>query len=334
MTTTKLTDSMVRTLRIIASAEPVSIDSRSYSTHSVVALINRGLVQVIDHKEWRLTEEGRGFCIDMGWAVLLKNYPSTPSHDPSTEYSEINNDDTGARSATKKESLAMANAKVIGKHKDHEVVGELIEQSEGKPKLTITGWQIDGKPAPAKVTKGIVGKTFDSAGKAGIAVFAATHEHYGTPERTEGRFMIFKLETGVPATQLKGKAPAKAEKPAKESTAPAQDKSRKGKTEDKSAPKEGKVTVKGGKDTKSKKAKRAPRPMIYKMERPGSQEGVQAGKAKFWCSGCASSFIAKEPEDGSAPNCPAGHLDNPELAKFQNDPASASAEGELEELVI
>lgn len=58
----KLTENMEKALRTICQFEPMALDSyqaKRIGVSSVCALIDRGLIEVIEHREWRLTDAGR-----------------------------------------------------------------------------------------------------------------------------------------------------------------------------------------------------------------------------------------------------------------------------------
>lgn len=58
----KLTAPMIKTLEVIAKNEPVEYGSylaKSQPGSAVVGLIDRGLVEVRDHRTWHLTDAGR-----------------------------------------------------------------------------------------------------------------------------------------------------------------------------------------------------------------------------------------------------------------------------------
>jgi len=126
----------------------------------------------------------------------------------------------------------------IGKHKGHIITGTFQTNPEGgKPLFKIEEWTTpDGKAAPKKA--GLIGKTFKSAGIAGVAAYAALHEHFGTPERLEGRHLTFNDADGVSAankakaltTPEPKKAKAEKSKTVKEAAQPTGKKSKSAKS--------------------------------------------------------------------------------------------------------
>lgn len=139
------------------------------------------------------------------------------------------------RTSSKEQTKAMANTTLTGTYKGHVLTGE----SSGEKGFVIKTWlNPDGNAVAQKVAKGVVGAEFKTVSAAGVAVYARMNETFGYPESVAGRHLKFSGE--------KAAKPAKAAKAAK---APVEDKSRKSKVENKSAPVErnsrraGKVTV-------------------------------------------------------------------------------------------
>lgn len=202
-------------------------------------------------------------------------------------------------------------ATVIGKHADHLVSAEVGK--DGKA-LKILSWTVDGKPASKPKAKKVVGTTFESAGKAGVAVFVAMHDDYGTPASTEGRRMVFKAEgSSKPVNAREVGAPKAA------------------------APKAAKASKNGASATVEEKPAKASRParrarVFHMIEEHKNQEGVQKGRKRYVCHACAGHFIARPKADGSPPDkCAKGHdVNDPQFA----DLAGGSAKGELVELEI
>lgn len=242
------------------------------------------------------------------------------------------------------EEKKMANVTVTGKYQKHEVSGET--EVGGKGALKVSAWNLpDGKSAPKGA--GLVGKSFDTVGKAGVEVIKAIRVHDKlSPLPTDMRMIFFASGASQPvnARNVGGEKPAKAEKPAaaKATTNGSTPKAGKGKS--KASPKADAPTS-GGANSRKAGAVRTRNYRLIKRMSDEAQVGVTAGRAKFFCDACNKAFSAKTPKgaDGrwTPDACPEGHrtddaeltgsVGRPERERKQPEPVE---EPELEELTI
>jgi hypothetical protein len=204
--------------------------------------------------------------------------------------------------ATPEKEGATTVATVSGKYQKHEVTGDTILGE--KIGLKVTAWTLpDGKPAPKSA--GLVGKSFETVGKAGVEAIKAIRVFEKLePLPTEMR-LIFKAPgetkpvnarevSSTPKASKNGAKAEKAEAPAKSSK-----KASKG-----SVPKAEGATSEQPTRSRPRKA-RKPMAVVRKYD---DQEGVAKGQTRFWCAACQAAFVIETPKNGAVPDaCPEGH---------------------------
>lgn len=186
----------------------------------------------------------------------------------------------------------------------------------------VTAWLLPGgQPAPKK-TK-LVGKTFNSATATGRAIYEATHEHYGFPEKIEKRSLVLKPDY----TSAGRSAPTKP-KPKKRDaitdmaslrgladepptdTSPALKRTLQRTIERTSPDRIATLIRASGALPKIPGEKRGD--VRTSIQATKDQQGVTDGYCRFWCIDCGDSFIGRPAEGIEGPEppvrCPKGHI--------------------------
>lgn len=197
-------------------------------------------------------------------------------------------------------------ATVSGKYQKHEVTGDTTLGE--KMGLKVTAWTLpDGKAAPKNA--GLVGKTFETVGKAGIESIKAIRLFEKLePLPTEMRLIFKAPDASKPINAREVGSKPKASKngvtaPVAETPAKTSGKSKgKAKASKGSSPK-----VEGATSEQPTRSRRARKPAAV-VQKYGDQEGVDKGQTRFWCAACSSAFVIETPKNGRVPDaCPEGH---------------------------
>ncbi len=189
---------------------------------------------------------------------------------------------------------------LLGSAKGHKFTA--VQSEDGT--CEITAWLLPGgQPAPKKTR--LVGTKYPSATAAGRAVYFATHEHYGFPEKTQGRSLVFKADTVDQKVPRRTKSKPIVDMAALRSL-PDKVSARRAVAPDKIAA----LIRASGALPKIPGEKRGN--VRTSIQATLNQEGVSEGYCRFWCIDCGDSFIGRPGEGINGPEpplrCPKGHI--------------------------
>ena len=202
----------------------------------------------------------------------------------------------GARSPILEQIVANGPV-IVGKHRSHVITGVTVVKEGKKDGLLITNWTLDGKDVPAKHAKGLVGKTFDTINKAGVACYGSMNAAYDTPKELHGsylRSLVFGKAPPAPTDLSKNieaketsKVAVKAPKVAKKSASVA--------------------TSAVDKVDKVKRASDTPKRKSTSVIRKIGQEDAPEGKTRWFCTACMAAFFVSSKVKSKNLVCEKGH---------------------------
>lgn len=171
--------------------------------------------------------------------------------------------------------------------KAYEHVITVKRESPHQNDFEIVSWTPPESVTLNKKCLALLGKHFDTLHHAGAAVFKITHEVYGWPENIKGRSLVFK--ENAPPTGARPKP--------NPTTAVAKTPAQRAQTIAPSDPRlQKKIPGQKRGDVRT---------LISVMV---NQEGVEAGKLRYWCLDCGDAFVARPINDDLPSQCPKRHV--------------------------